>query len=295
MIVSNSEVETYQHCPRQHWYAYGLKRTPTDKTLPIKHGIMGHQVLEAYYRAKMERNTHGECVQAGMSVVAKYLTEDENYHEGKVIPTVTDRFLAYTKHYQDEPWNILAVEKIYAINMIEGVDYAMQLDLLVEWTEGPYKGEVIIVDHKWGYNFQTADEVFFGGQLPKYIWTIRRSGYPDVKWGMVNQIRYRAIKEPRPDQIFMRNRVEPTEAKLDNIMDAQLTVGYDIVKAKSRPDWKTTVPTPYLSRITCKNCFFKMPCGIELDGRDPTRTLAINYTDNTYGYSEKLLIKAMDS
>lgn len=295
MIISNSEVEAYQHCPRKHWYAYGLKRTPTQKTLPIKHGILGHTILEAYYRAKMEQKNHVDCVQAGMAVLAEYLTLDNQSYEGKVITMVSDRFLAYTEHYKDEPWKILAVERPYAISLIDGVDYAMQLDLLVEWTDGPYKGEKIIVDHKWGYNFQSADEIYFGGQLPKYIWTLQRSGHPDVKWGMVNQIRYRAIKDAVAPKIFMRNRVEPTKERLDNVMDAQFSVGYEIMQKKLERGWKITVPTPYLSRVICKNCFFKLPCGIELDGRDPTRTLAVNYTTNTYGYSEKLLLKAQDS
>ncbi len=281
MIISNSEVEAYQKCERLHWFAYGLNLTPTEHSMPIKCGIMGHAVLEAYYRSRMNLQSHDECIQAGLAVIADYMVRHGEYYSARIIPIVTNRFLQYAKLYEHEPWEILDVEGVYIIPLANGIEYALTLDLLIKWTSGEYKGLQSVVDHKWVYNFWTADEVHMMAQIPKYLWGLQRLG-SQASFGIVNQIRYRDMKG-EPDDLFKRSRIEPTQKRLENIANIQRRAAQRIVEAKGST-WESEA-IPSISKQNCRNCFFRLPCSIEIDGRDPTLTLAVNYIRNTYGYS----------
>lgn len=248
---------------------------------------MGHKVLEAYYKAKAAGYTHRAAIDAGMGVIADYMIySHEDEEQGEVIPIVTQRFLEYAEYYKDEPWRVLDVEGVYNIPLGGGITYALTLDLLVEVTDGPYKGEQVVVDHKWTYNFWTKDEIFFAAQIPKYLWTLAKLG-STAKVGFLNQIRYRRLKNETPDQIFRRDLIEPDPARLENIMDIQKRMAMKIANIKLLgPENFKSEAIPSIHKQNCSTCFFKLPCSIELDGRDPARVLLTQFAKNTYNYDE---------
>jgi hypothetical protein len=295
VIVSNSEVETYQRCPKQHWYAYGLNVTPTQRFMPIRCGIMGHEVLEAYYKAKQAGLPHDKCRAAGLAVIADYITtKGDSYGEGGVFSIVTKRFMEYASHYKDEPWKILDVEGVYSVPMGYGIEYALTIDMLVEWTSGSRKGQQCIVEHKWCYNFWSADEVYMMGQLTKYLWAMQKLG-SNATIGIVNQIRYRDLKPGyTADNIFKRAPHIPEAPRIEKLADIQFRMAMKLAKVKEeRHSWES-MAIPSVSRQNCKNCFFQIPCNIELDGRDPSQVFKINFIPNTYGYSQEKIRRSLD-
>lgn len=285
MIISNSEVETFQKCQRKHWYAYGLNLAPKTKTLPLRSGILGHSVLEKYYMAKRAELTHEECIQEGMGVLAAYML----HPDVEVYSIVLQRFLEYAEYYKHEPFRVLDVEGTYTTPLENGIEYALTLDLLVEYTQGEWKGKQVLIDHKWTSDYWSANAVDMLPQIPKYLHTLRSLG-STADFGIINQVRYRKMKEGHPPEMFFRRSpVTPTPKRIENIMRIQEQVTNVIRLRKLFPDlWKSEA-TPTIYRQQCDNCFFTIPCQIELDGRDPGPTFDAHFEQNTYGYDEDRL------
>jgi hypothetical protein len=287
VIISNSEVETFQKCQRKHWYAYGLNLAPREKALPLRSGILGHSVLEKYYRAKRAELSHDECVQEGLSVLAAYML----HPDVEVYSIVLKRFLEYAEHYKHEPFRVLDVEGIYTMPLDNGIEYALTLDLLVEYISGQYKGQQVLIDHKWTSDFWSADAVDMLPQIPKYLHTLRRLG-STADFGIVNQIRYRKMKDGYDsDRIFRRSHVKPTKERIANIVRIHEKVTHIIRQRKIFPDLWEMEAVQTIYRQQCDNCFFRTPCQIELDGRDASRTFAAMFEQNTYGYRDSSLRK----
>lgn len=287
MIMSNSEVEAFQKCQRKHWYGYGLNLSPREKNLPLRAGILGHSVLEKYYKAKRAELTHDECVHEGLSVLAAYML----HPDVEVYSIVLKRFLEYAEHYRHEPFRVIDVEGVYTMPLGNGIEYALTLDLLVEYTSGQYKGQQVLIDHKWTSDFWSENAVNMLPQIPKYIYTLRKLG-STADFGIVSQIRYRKMKDGyTPDKIFRRSIVKPTPERIANIIRIHEKVTSIIRQRKIFPDlWEMdAVQTIY--RQQCDNCFFRTPCEIELDGRDASYTFQTMYEQNTYGYKDSSLRK----
>lgn len=285
-IISNSEVDSFQRCPRAHYYGFGLALAPKEQSVPIKHGVIGHKALEAYYKAKKAELPHDECVMAGVKAIGEAPASS-----GDVLGMVMKRYLEYTDYYKDEPFRVLDVEGVYSVPMSDGITYALTLDLLMEHTSGSRKGEQVVMDTKWCYNFKTIDEVHMHPQIPKYIGALRMLG-STAKMGYYNMIRWREIKQYTPEQVFKRLPVEPTQTRINNIMTIQHHIARnEILPRRQMPKarWHDDYATPALHEQNCKNCFFRHPCSQELDGTDPTLTLAVNYESRRYGYSEDKL------
>lgn len=290
MIISNSEVETFQKCQRKHWYAYGLNLTPREKSLPLRSGILGHSVLEKYYRAKRAELSHDECVQDGLSVLSAYML----HPDVDVYSIVLKRFLEYAEHYKNEPFRVLDVEGTYTTPLDNGIEYALTLDLLVEYTSGEWKGKQVLIDHKWTSDFWSANAVDMLPQIPKYLHTLRKLG-STADFGIINQIRYRKMKDGyTSDKIFRRSIVTPTPERIANIVRIQEKVTSIIRQRKLFPDLWESEAVQTIYRQQCDNCFFTIPCQIELDGRDPKPTLDAMFEQNTYGYDEDRLRRGIE-
>lgn len=265
--VSDSEVSAYLKCERVHMFSYGYGFRPKEVSLPLDIGTIGHRVLGEYYQALKDGLPHAACVQKGMEITAEYM--DDEY--SKAIPIVSERFLKYALCFKNEFKRIIAVEEPFVCELMPGIGFKFVPDLVVELPTG----EVQIWEHKWGYNFWSQDDAYDMAQAPKYIWGMRQLGYPVTK-ACINQLRYRAIKEPSLSQIFKRNHVSPTDTRLENIMEVHRRAATRIVNLPEKEIWKEEA-LPAQNKINCKDCFFRVPCRHMLDGVDPRKTLTAFY------------------
>jgi hypothetical protein len=251
----------------------------------LRSGILGHSVLEKYYLAKRAELSHDECVQEGMGVLAAYML----HPDVEVYSIVLKRFLEYAEHYKNEPFRTLDVEGTYTTPLSNGIEYALTLDLLVEYTSGEWKGKQVLIDHKWTSDYWSANAVDMLPQIPKYLHTLRKLG-STADFGIINQIRYRKMKDGyTTDKIFRRSPVTPTPERIANIVRIQEKVTHIIRQRKIFPDLWESEAVQTIYRQQCDNCFFTIPCQIELDGRDPRPTLDAMFEQNTYGYDEDRL------
>jgi len=282
IIISNSEVSTFLSCERKHYYGHGLGLAPKKLSDSLSRGIIGHEALAEYYENdcnpdKMFRVVDTHAVQG---------TGDLDMLTG-----LRTLLAFYVEHYAEEDaklFDILEVEKAYYMDLGDEYSYGMRLDLLVQMKAGPYMGEKIIIDHKFLYNFMTADELSLNVQLPKYIGTLRNSGH-DVKRGMLNQLRWRVTKanEHVAAERFRRDIVTPSAPLIRNIMKEQVIASEKIAdrKAMGVEQYGATALRS-INSMTCKNCSFSNLCSTELNGEDASVMIQTEFEQNKYGYSK---------
>lgn len=282
VIISNSEVGTFLSCERKHYYAHGLGLAPKKTSDSLSRGIIGHEALAEYYMH--DRNPDKMFRVVDSHAVAG--TGDMDMLTG-----LRTLLSFYVEHYADEDaklFDILEVEKAYYMDLGDDYSYGMRLDLLALIKAGPYMGEKMLIDHKFQYNFPTADELALNVQLPKYIGTLRKNGH-DVQRGMLNVLRWRVTKanEHVAAERFRREVVTPSAPLIRNIMKEQVLASEKIAdrKAISIEQYEATALRS-INSMTCKNCAFSNLCSTELMGEDASVMIQTEFQKNTYGYSK---------
>lgn len=286
LLISNSEVDSKLKCNRLHYYQYALGLYPKTLGRANRIGLLGHHVLEYYYRTIMEGGSREEAFQAGMDqVIASH-----EHEEIDVIQLVSNRFMQYCERYKNERFKVVGVEGVFSTPLDNGTTYPLTLDLLAFYEDGPWEGQYVVIDHKFKYDFFSPDELSMHVQTFKYIWTLRKLGY-NIKRSMLNQIRYReGIKDV--DKLFRREILEPTDIQLENIMREHMAVSSEIVSCKQQPvSWYAQNAPRRFNAKDCSYCYFRIPCRQELLGKDASATLTNMYAPedpNTfyrkYGY-----------
>jgi hypothetical protein len=273
-IISNSEITTYNICKKLHQLSYGRGVTPKHIKDSYYRGSMGHQALDVYYQALKAGSSVDLACEQAIHVLRQELTrvtkeEPESINRIKILSQLVNLIVSYNKFYQEEPFRVLETEKTYTAPITEELEFGLILDLLVEFTAGPYRGDIVVIDHKFVYNFKSTAELEMDAQLPKYIKAVRANGYYVTK-GIFNQVRYRSLKDPSPTDIFQRTEVRVNKTSIDNIWRENRHTAVEIHSSPAKP-----IRT--LSPIVCKYCDFQEPCKAELSGLDITNMLAANY------------------
>lgn len=282
MLISNSRVNTFLTCQRKEYYSFRERLQPRQRNYGkgLTRGIVGHQALESYYLGKQSGYSKEQCLALALEQVD---IEIEN------IPEFTKEFLqlqdvlkSYVDLYWDEKWEVLEVEKQYDTileNSTVDVKYGMRLDLLVkdEW------GNIILVDHKFVYNFFTEKELKMNGQTRKYIRCLRDNGIP-VKKAILNQIRYRELKNPKPEMCFRRTPVISSPKEIENTIREHNKIANKLYQLHTFApiDKHFEQSTMHIDKGTCTFCSFQPLCADYLAGRDSARTKDALYENNEY-------------
>lgn len=286
-VISNTEVATFNACERRHYYAFLLDGgyEPRQFSTALSRGIIGHSALAEFYTTLRETE---DLVEAKDSMVksihqlAVGLNPDLDML-GKLLFLLKD----YADFYGEtdlENWEILAVEKYYDIPLTERFKYGMRLDLLVR---DRFTGETIVVDHKFVYDFYTANQLLIDAQLPKYIGTVQANGVK-VHKGMINQIRHRTRKGAMEmDEKFRREfQVWTINTKeIRNVMKDQVIVSERISDRREMPiEEAENLAVRNIHKMNCDNCAFLQVCKSQLQGESIKLALSAFYQPNHYGY-----------
>jgi hypothetical protein len=263
--VSNTRTTAHGTCTRQEHYMYNMKITPRVPGIARYRGTMGHEALAAYYRAMQQGYSLDDCLEAAITVLKvetmRIISDSaEDPELVSVLKQIKHLLKGYMNYWRVEPFKVLAVEETMTAPINDDVEYLMILDLLVEMTAGPYRGSLIVMDHKFVYNFKNQVELELDAQLPKYIKTCRENGY-FVTRGIFNQIRYREQKDQSPEKYFLRKELKSTKKEWETIWSEQRDAAIEIA-AGDRPVRRSL--NPYV----CKGCDFAQLCKAELRGDD---------------------------
>lgn len=285
MLISNSEVRSFQSCQRRHFYSFVERLAPKmGYSVAITRGVVGHDALAEYYTRKQEGFSKEECLVAALLVVDNnYEKFPDMWNEFKQLKNVITRYVEY---YWDEAWVPVEIERQHEafLDNKTGLSYGMRLDLLAS-----VSGSLVLIDHKFVYNFFTDKELAMSAQLQKYLYTLNRNGIP-VKTVVVNQIRYRELKNPDSSMIFKRSYVHSTEYERTRVMDQHKKTALKIQDMKLMDKDKHFMLTEMsLDKHTCGSCTFQPLCKDYLQGNDSSKTKEILYKNNTYLYDKEVV------
>lgn len=280
MLISNSEVKSYLDCERKHFYSFRKGLKPTTYSKALTRGIVGHEALEAYYKAKKDGHDLAFCMTA-MEIVLN--EAGRKYPEYSAELTQLSAVLGrYVSQYWDEPWKILEVESPHSMLLGNSIEYGLRLDLLVEVTAGTDKGQIVIVDHKFVYDFFTDRELEMNAQQVKYIATLRKNGIP-VRKAILNQIRYRQLKAPKANMLFRRSSIYAKDKEAQRFIDefAKVAVDLNYLYGLTEEEHKDATKM-HIDKQTCGKCAYQPLCKLYLEGIDETRTERMLYEHNDY-------------
>lgn len=271
-LVSSSELGTYNTCTKQHELAYTRELEPVIMPLHIRRGEVGHRVLETYYERRVANDTHIEATAQALDLIIGHYLANADYSDFEYIDMLSDLqklMTAYFKYYENDSFKIIGIESTYSTEITHGLHFGGILDLIVELTKGPNRGEIQIWDHKFVNNFKTDDDLKFDVQIPRYIKTLRANNI-NVRRAIFNQIRYRKMKDPKPEDLFRRSPLMMNSVSIDNVWkETEDTIReIDIIPNVVRRN---------IAFNTCKHCFFKDICMAELSGIPTDKMESIQY------------------
>jgi CRISPR/Cas system-associated exonuclease Cas4 (RecB family) len=286
VVVSNTQVTAKNLCDRAHKYRFIDDIEPKQLPPALYRGLLGHSALEQYYLLLKDGKSVDECQKAALAVIdaelmrlAKYSPYE--FQQIDLVMKLRKLINDYAFVYKEEKFKVLEVEKEYRTPVDDDIDYALRIDILVEMTAGEFRGDFVVVDHKFVYNFKTPLDIAMDAQLPKYIYTLRKNGIIVTK-GMFNQIRTREIKDPGLSDLYKRSWVKSKPAETARIWKEQKDTAHRIQRDKDNG----TDPVRTLSLLVCRQCLFQKVCKAELDGDDVTQMIKANYQKSTYGYTD---------
>ncbi len=262
--ISGTEITAYNICGKQHDYMYNQEIGPKSYSEPIYRGVVGHEALAAYYQGLKDGYSFEECKELAYAVVINELTKvvqetPEDFTKMKLLKNLKDLLETYFAVYAVEPFKVLSVETVYTAPIIPGkLQFGMILDLLIEYTSGPQRGDIVVMDHKFVYNFKTEADLSMDAQLPKYIKAVQANGFYVTK-AVFNQIRYRSIENPKNSDLFQRTPLPATKFQIDSVWEEQSEIAVEILENPKKPR-RTQSP------LVCKGCFYRPLCLAEQQG-----------------------------
>lgn len=253
-------------------------------SVAITRGVVGHDALAEFYTKKQDGESMAVCLVGAMSVVDSAYDSfpDMTVEFGQLKRVLTK----YAEYYWDENWVPVEVERQHEVLLDNstGLSYGMRLDLLAM-----SKGSLVLIDHKFVYNFFTDKELAMSAQLQKYLYTLNKNGIP-VKTVVVNQIRYRELKNPDPSMIFKRSYVYSTELERSNVMEQHKKTALKIQRLKSLDTHAHFSDTEMsLDKNTCGGCTFQPLCKDYLQGNSSAETKKILFKENDYLYDKEVV------
>lgn len=253
-------------------------------SVAITRGVVGHEALAEFYTQKQSGQSMAVCLASALSVVdGNYDSYPDMWNEFSQLKRVITR---YAEYYWDESWIPVEVERQHEVFLDNktGLSYGMRLDLLAE-----VKDSLVLIDHKFVYNFFTDKELAMSAQLQKYLFTLNKNGIP-VKTVIVNQIRYRELKNPDPSMVFKRSYIYSSELERTNVMDQHKRTALKIQTLKNMDKREHFALTEMsLDKNTCGSCTFQPLCKDFLQGNDSSKTREILYKNNDYLYDKEVI------
>jgi CRISPR/Cas system-associated exonuclease Cas4 (RecB family) len=242
-------------------------------------GSAGHKILEAFYKAILDGEdfdsaleqahvTYGEIIESGF---------EEAGNRASLFDSLFNGDYGYFAHepFIESGWEIMAVEADFNLLYDEETDahYPFVVDLIAKDPEG----RIVVIDHKFVYDFYTPEATDMQPQIPKYIGALRALGY-DVSHGAYNMIRTRKLKAVTPEQNNYFMLLKPNTTRVRNTFLEQITVANEIQALKTLPiEDQEGRAHRVANKMVCQSCSFRDLCSTELVGGNVELMLRSEY------------------
>ena len=285
--VSHSEVDSYLLCRRKHYYGYGLSLERIATSHSLATGTAGHRILEKFYSMLLELGGTAEEQLEGWDTAlsaaeAEYkLIVEEGYEDASnravLYEILFDKEWGYfaNEFMVNNGWRVLAVEQEFNLLYNEQTDsrYPFVVDMIMEDKDG----KIVVIDHKFVYDFYTPEQTDLQPQIPKYIGALRAMNYP-VAYGAYNMLRTRKLKTPAADSMQYFMILKPNKDRVLNTFMEQLGVAAEIQALKELPiEEQSKRAYRTANKMVCQSCSFRDICSTELMGGNTELMLKTEY------------------
>jgi len=286
--ISNSEVGTWLMCRNSYRYQFDMSLQPIRHSDPLSRGILGHDAIAAFYTVIGQTGDIVLAQAASDEVLQRALTDTVTYAMEIVMDVRKILNVYYVMVQGDIPnWDIIEVETKHDLPLNPNYDMPMRLDALVR---DKRTGKIILVDHKFTYDFWTEDDLALHPQFPKYIGALRNKGY-SVDHCILNQLRTRKLKNPGTDDLLRRTEQRPSLAKIRRFLQEHIVSAEEIVHYRSQPpEVRARLATRVANKMICRSCSVKNLCIAELDGSTIEYLVQTDYKKRTYGYNDDAVV-----
>lgn len=282
--ISNSEVGTWLSCRRKYYYKFDLNITPIKTGVALGRGVMFHAAMEAFNKNYINTKNFNDAKLVGMIYIKDQLANVSEYEQSTTMDVyrIYENYMGVLQERINE-WDILEAEEDYDMPINEHYSMPMRLDLLIRERA---TDEICLVDYKTCYDFWSEDQIALSPQAAKYIGSLRTNGKLVDKL-ILEQVRYRSIKDPSPEQLFRRTTIRPSVAKIRNVLRDHITASNSITQYRNlEADQRDNLATRVMNPMICKGCEVRELCKSELDGGSIDYMIATDYKKNSYGYNQ---------
>ena len=297
--VSHSEVESYLLCRRKHYYGYVMSLQTRSVSTALAMGTAGHAILEASYGYLL---TQGESNAEQLAAFDDGLIVAERVYQEIVADGYEDddkradlHDMLFNWYFKNEPlvtegWEIMAVEEEFVLEYDNSdPDNPLQYPFKIDVIARDPNGKVVVVDHKFTYDFLTYEGTELQPQIPKYIGALRALNHK-VDYGAYNQIKTRRIvgtkskafpdgKGPTLDQALNFMAIKPSPTRVKRVFLEQIGVANEIQYRKATLSDEDQDITSYrvANKMVCQTCNFKDLCVSQLIGGNSKLLIEVDY------------------
>ncbi len=273
--VSHSEVDSYLLCRRKHYYGYTLSLQRVQESAALAMGSAGHKVLEVFYTAIVRGDSFDEALEEA-KIVADELRQQVSIpaNRANIFDTLFDIYFP-NEPLVKEGWEILAVEKQF--NLEYDPETQAQYPFVVDVIAKSPEGKVVVIDHKFVYDFYNYEASIMQPQIPKYVGALRALNYK-IDHGAYNMIRTRKLKESTAEGMISWLDVKPEPARVQQVFKEQIAVASDIMAIKNlSPEMQDAHAYRVANKMVCQSCSFLDICRTELSGGNSKLMIETEY------------------
>jgi CRISPR/Cas system-associated exonuclease Cas4 (RecB family) len=273
--VSHSEVDSYLLCRRKHYYGYTKSLQRVQESAALAMGSAGHKVLEVFYKAILDGLSFDVALAAAKA-------EADELRQQVAIPANRANIFdtLFDLYFPNEPlvkegWEILAVEKQF--NLEYDPETQAQYPFVVDIIAKSPEGKVVVIDHKFVYDFYNYEASIMQPQIPKYVGALRALNYK-IDHGAYNMIRTRKLKESTAEGMLSWLDVKPEPARVQQVFKEQIAVSSDIMAIKAlSPEMQDAHAYRVANKMVCQSCSFLDICRTELSGGNSKLMIETEY------------------
>lgn len=281
--VSHSEVDSYLLCRRKHYYGYTRSLQRVQESAALAMGSAGHKVLEVFYAEILKAgNTHKEQLAAWDSALVVATATIKELRAEVSIPANRASIFDTLEglYFPSEPlvkegWVIMGVEQSFSLEYDE--ENHSQYPFVVDIIAKSPMGKIVVIDHKFVYDFYTYEASLMQPQIPKYVGALRALNYT-IDHGAYNMIRTRKLKEPDFASMVQWLDVKPESHRVKQVFTEQILVATDIAAIKEQEPAKQDAHAYRVAnKMVCQSCSFLDICRTELAGGNSELMIKTEY------------------
>lgn len=278
-IVSYSEVYKWQTCHRQYYYNFILGKRPNDESEAIATGVKGHKLLQDFYRLMAEGKTKEEAHKITTRNAAKLL-ELESFTSAKALLmawTLVDNYIRATEFKAEaiiiENRFLLPVSAIDSDPALSHVQIGFTPDVVFKRTGG----FIDVEDSKFVQRAWSQKKINRFPQSKLYHVFLSRMGYKISR----NQIRFFNVTTGKVSaKPYTLAKVEE-----DILIHDFMSAVKEMLRYREAPEHTLEFANRTMNYNACQFCDFEVPCSLEAEGKDASKTLKYFYKDSNYDYS----------